>query len=221
MSLSRPVILLLACFGTPVAAGGYADSLSGASIEFESVDFEVEVGGAPATFEMERVGVTLVERQHERLALGLRGGYLSLSSNDDPALAGVDPEGGFLGVTVVGTLWQHGSLRLLAQGDYLYAHSRKDSPAQKTTLKWTEGSLRAALSWRLGPVELVGGVHRSMLRGDEVLSGGLVVTRDFELASESGSFLGLDLAVEETGRIGVRLESGAREGIALVFARDY
>jgi hypothetical protein len=215
-----PLLALALLAASPLMAGTYADSISGASIEWEQVEFGVDYTGVPATLEMTRFTFSLMDLMHERFALGLRGGYLELTSADDPVLAGIDPHGGYLGVTAAGTLWQAGRFRVIAQGEFGYNYTWREDATDKTALRWTEGSLRLAGSFRAGPVELNAGAYSLTLRGRET-SSSLALTRDFEAQDSSGMFGGVDLLLDDQGRIGVRLESGAREGFALVFARDF
>jgi hypothetical protein len=216
--------LAIACAvsAAPVAAGGYADTVSGASIEWEDVEFGVDYGGTPATLEMTRVGATLIESYHRYLSLGLRGGYVQVTSVDDPDLAGLDPHGGFLGINGALALWQGSRLSLIVQADYAYVYASTGDPAtQKAALRWTEGGARLMAGFRIGPFQLVAGSYTLEIDGEKVLSGATSLTDGFEAAKGSGSFGGVDFLVETDGRVGVRVERGAREGLAFVFARDF
>ena len=213
----RLALALMLLLAGPAPAAGPLDA--GVALGWQELDLQAD--GAPLETELSRAGITLWEPLHPRLWLGLEGGLLLASQSDSQIASGLDLEGQYLALA--------GRLRLL-QGEawfmdlglrYDYHRLQDEFEGQELRLRWHQ--LRGELGGgvQLGELRLGGGAYLLALDGDEVARGPLTRTRELGLGSEAGGFARVDYWVDDTGRVGLRLDGGVEQGLRLEFSRQF
>ncbi|HWP94716.1 MAG TPA: hypothetical protein VNL72_03170 [Gammaproteobacteria bacterium] len=225
MTPSQPrFVLLVPVFlaTLPAVAAPYGQDVASASLDYQRHAITWTVDGTLYENRVTAAGLTLHERYADWLVLGLALGYTRVTSDEDPALAGEDVTGGYLGVQADFRLFETKYLDLVGGVRYAYTDvSERTQGGNEIALRWTEGEGRLGAVLKYGPVRLAAGVYRLAIDGDQTENGGVTATRAIADVETEGSYAGLDFYVDRSGYIGVYGENGAREGLRLVFAREF
>lgn len=167
-----------------------------------------------------RIFVSFHEATYSWFHPGIKLGYISLTQSGNPATTGRDLAGEMLGF----------SARFTAPAmvfnpqldvDYSYHQSENNDEIQNITLQWFELSVKAGFFIKLGPVHLGMGGFYHTIEGDELARGAITRSDRFSEDESAGGFADLKLFVDRTGSLSVHIESGGRESVNLIFAREY
>lgn len=205
------------------AAPAHADPQTGleAGLILRHSELEWETQGRSIDAEVSRLGLALWEGAGPWLRLGLSGGPLRASQDDNPATAGMELSGQYLALSADIPLLSTRLLALTLGGSLSYNRAEGDRDSQDVKLTWYEGRGELAATLKLSSLYLSGGAFGLIIDGDETASGPLTYTRDFEAAESAGGFLAADYWVDPTGRVGIRGEFGASQGFELQFTRRF
>jgi hypothetical protein len=217
VSTGRLAALSLLLWGS--LAGAQPGLEAGIALRHSELDL-LSAGNIIPT-DVTRAGVALWESPRPWLRLGLEGGVLRLSQQDNPATQGMELTGQYAALSGSGHLSVSDTLDLSLRLSYGYQRAEGAPNLQQTRLSWHDGQAELAATLKLFPLYLSGGGFAYFIDGDETASGSLTYTREFEAAENSGAFLALDYWVDAGGRVSVRGELGGREGIEIQFARRF
>lgn len=214
--VSFSIALLLFTLGLPLQAEQLHFALYGQRDEMTlragAVDVDTRVG---------RLGVTFTGIYNPHLEASLDLGHAELTQSDNPATQGMSLYGQYGGVALRGWPLRSTFLEVWLGVDYTVLSVSGNNNGQETKVEWDDGGVAAGLVLHVGHVDLLAGVRQASLTGDEIASGTLHYTRSLSLEDEMSYWGGLDLYVDRTGTIGLRVSGGARPGIALRFARAF
>lgn len=179
-------------------------------------------GGSPVATTLERIGLTWDERVVPNVEIGMFGGYLFLTQSDNPALAGLEPNGYFGGVALRAVLFQTSSLQFFFQGQYSYERVTASDTQRNVTLRWDAPAARVGASFRPADrLRLYGGGSWGKFEGQENVTGTVPHTTSFDSARHTGAFVGIDFALEDDGYVGIEARSGMTRGAEIYFKKRY
>ena len=208
----------LLCAALPAQAELVSGVEVGLNVQHQEIELDAE--GVAIDTDITRLGIAIWESAGP-VMLGLEGGPLRVTQNDNPATAGMDLTGQYIAVSAGGLLYTSERLDLGLSGSLGYNRADDDRDGQDTRLRWYEGRAELKTTVKLFPVYLSGGGYAIYLDGKETASGPFSYTRDFESDGNAGGFLALDYWTDATGRISLRADAGARNGFELQFARRF
>lgn len=205
--------LLLLLSSAPVLA---FDEGVEAGLTIDRTHIDLDTGA-----ELRITGATLflTEELRPGFKLGLHGGPLLLSQNGNAETAGLEPTGFRIGVSAHGELFRQHRLGLAGTLSYSYLRAEDSDDDRDLTISLHQARAELAGLLRLRSAQLQLGAYALHLDGDETLSGTLDRSRTLAAARDAGGFAQVDLWVDPTGRVSLRLDGGARQAVALSFAR--
>lgn len=178
-------------------------------------------GGASIGTTVEFIEVNWYERFAEGLEIGLHAGKAFVTQTDRGATAGLEPDGyqaGFgIRATFLPTFWAQPFIN----ATYIYRRVTHDDTNQSVTLTWSEPTVTFGVASEWKRLRLYGGGIWSAVDGRERTTGITPSTNDFDAAARVGGFLGVELAVEQDGRVGVEVFSGTTRGVEISFKKRY
>ena len=168
-----------------------------------------------------KVGLIVYEPSYSSFQPGLQVGAVEINQNNNPVTAGINPNGNYLGILFRSLLYDGHPLGLQLEGSYAYYAADKVMNNQEINLKWHEliFNIQATLSYDNFYIALGG--YSQLLDGDETAFGTITQTRQFNENEKSGMHFELQYWVDATGKIGILVDSGGRQGIGLVFTREF
>lgn len=226
----RYLICWIAALAMPTCA--IAAGLPPVAGDEKSLDFALQFAktktvvasthGVSADTTIQWIGITWYERFTPRFELGLYGGHAFLTQTGNPATAGLEPNGYYAGIGVRGVLWEPSALQLYAHATYTYQRVEHSADGQSLALTWDEPRVQFGIAFApIGGLRVYGGAMWGAVDGQERVTGSSARTTDFERHDRTGGFLGLDLAVERDGYIGIEARSGIEHGGEIYFKKRY
>jgi hypothetical protein len=181
--------------------------------QYPAADDEAHVG---------RYGVQFSTPVAEDLGVDLHGGYATLDVDSDPVASLQDYTGRYLGL---GTRYESSNgdyLNFSVEGRYTWYDVTGSSFVEQSEIVWYEGWLAAGPVLRYGPWRLAGGGYYQNVQGNETDTGPPTSQyRTFSSDRQLGGYLGFAFYLDRTGSIGVYATAGARQGINVVFKREF
>jgi len=169
-----------------------------------------------------RYGLGYYEPVGNDFDLNLHGGYLTLDVDNDPVASLQDYTGRYLGIGARYESTEADYLNFSLQADYTWHDVTGSSDVQQSEIVWYEALVTAGPELRYGPWRLSGGAFYQDIQGNETDNGPPVSQyRTFSAGSQAGGYLGFAFYVDQTGSIGVYATAGARQGINVVFKREF
>ena len=219
------LIVALTLAATSPALGAERGSELLPIIDFElfiqHYDTDLDHNGETFDTTIDKVGIRFFEQTGRYVQGGLTLGWLQLSQDDNPTMQGVSPWGGFLGVALRSDPVDSHRTRVRAQAEYAYHVLDDDSETQDTELEWHQATLELAGTLKFSQLHLTLGGRSRWIDGEETASGTITQNRSLKQDTEASGYIGLDLIVQETSRLGIYGETGAREGFTLSFGRRF
>lgn len=206
-------LLLLAAGQAPAFDQGVEAALS---LSREHVDLD-----AGTETRLSRISLSLSEQVRPFLALGLHGGPLLLTQSGNPATAGMELAGYHAGVSARAELFRQSPVGLAAGLSYSYQRAEGDDDDREVAVSLHEARGELAALLRLQSVQLQLGVYALQLEGDEIVAGTIASSTRLDADATAGGFLQADFLVDPTGRVGLRLDGGAKQAATLTFARRF
>ena len=152
---------------------------------------------------------------------GLHGGYATLSVDGEPQPLALSFDGRYLGLD----LRYEGT-----EGDYLnfsadFAYTWHDVNGSNFTappseISWYESWLAAGPVLRWQGLRLYLGAYYQYLQGSETDSQP-ARELDFHSRRGAGGYLGLSVYLDQANSLGLYVTAGARQGVSLVFRREF
>ncbi|MBL4762502.1 MAG: hypothetical protein JKY93_07380 [Gammaproteobacteria bacterium] len=169
-----------------------------------------------------RYGVSLFEPLNEYVSIGIMAGALDLQQTSNPTSSAFNPSGHFLGFLYATQLPFSAGFSFDIVGEYsLYALDATHSNTEKLDIDWTYASVGIGLGFHNPYLRIKIMASQSILDGDETRRGSIHQNRSFELAKDNGYKLEAAYFTDQTGEIGLHLESGANNTLGLDFTRYY
>ncbi|MFN2348132.1 MAG: outer membrane beta-barrel protein [Thioalkalivibrio sp.] len=186
----------------------------------EVSDWRLE-GDSKVESRMNRLGLRVRDRVGDNLWIGIHGGYLELTQSGNPVTQGMDLGGWYLGSSARWRFVEVGPASLSLLGQYTYNEADDTLGDQTTRYTWHEYGAGLESGFTMDALRIRLGVDYTGVDGDEKSSG--PVQRTLSLAEEESvtARAALDLLVDATGRITIQVETGARRGAGIWFARQF
>jgi hypothetical protein len=154
------------------------------------------------------------------VSAGLRGGYATLSVDDEPQPTALSFDGRYLGLDLRYEGTQGDYFNLFGDFSYTWHQVTGDSFSQPSSqLTWYESWLAFGPEWRYRNLRLSVGAYYQYLQGTEQDS---EPSRelDFHSARGAGGYLSFSAYLDPANSLGLYFTAGARRGVKLVFRRD-
>ncbi len=152
----------------------------------------------------------------------MHGGYLTLDVDDDPVASLQDYTGRYLGL---GARYESSTgdyLNFSAEASFTWHDVTGSSFVDQSEIVWYETWVAAGPVLRYGPWRFCGGAYFQNIDGNETDDGPPVSqVRNFSAGHQASGYLGLAFYMDRTGSIGIYATAGARQGINVVFRREF
>lgn len=223
--LLLPALCMASWAGSAFAYDTYDEPFSpGSSTLLElgryQTDFDYPTGEHEA--HVGRYGIGYNEAVADDFVLNLHGGYLTLDVDDDSVASLQGFTGRYLGLSARYESSTGDYLNFSAEGSYTWHDVTGPSFVEQSEIVWYETWAAAGPVLRYGPWRFSGGVYYQDIEGNETDSGPPVSQeRNFSAGKQAGGYLGFAFYIDQTGSIGVYATAGARQGINVVFKREF
>jgi len=204
-----------------LAEGAFAERPGGAEVHFASITTEVEVGGVTHELDSQRVALDFAEAANDWLYVGVAVGLAFEQLSTVALVDDADPSGYTGGVFVGARFFELGPFALEAEARHQRVYAEGSGTAQDATLRYGETSARLTALFRWRKLELAAGGHTLRVDGEAEATGALAGAVEFTEVERSGVHGALRLAIDGGYALGVRVESGARDGFALTFSTRF
>lgn len=217
--------LLLAACGWAGAAAAYDDSpfMAGGSTALElghySTAFSYPNGDHQA--HVDRYGLSFAEPVGDDFRFMLVGGYLALSVDGDPIASAQDYSGRYLGLMGRYESTEGDYLNFSAAAGYTWHDVDGANSFAPSEIQWYETWVEAGPVLSAGPWRFAAGGYFQSFDGSETDGGAANQFRRFTAGSPAGAYAGIVYYLDRTGSVGLYAMSGARQGVTLVFRREF
>ncbi len=218
----------IAITGLLIQGTGYAVDLASvespgteAALLIQRLETDLKLDQSISQTRINRVGLIILEPANSAVQAGLQIGALEIHQSDNSITAGLDLTGNYIGIMFRTNLYRsnHSAIRL--DGGYTYNEADKHTNDQQIKYDWHEFLLRALFEWKFGDFNMSLGRYTQIINGDETAFGVVTRTREIEQVDKAGTRLEVDYRVDVTGKIGIQLDNGSRDAVALIFAREF
>lgn len=222
----RPLFLTPWILGAALCAGAAQaddDSFQGSSTLLELGHYRMRFTypDGPHEGHVGRFGIGYSEPMSDEVSLFLHGGYATLDVDNDPVATGQDYTGRYLGVGVRYETESGDYLNLYGETSYTWAGVDGAVPDQQSHINWYESYLAFGPVLRLDGWRVYAGAYGQRVDGDETDTGAVNQQRNLGVDRGAGAYLGIVWYVDRSGSVGIYATSGARQGIRLVFRREF
>lgn len=193
--------------GATVTAGGY------------HTDFAYPDGSHEA--DVSRYGISVSQAASPWVDLGLEGGLLILSVNNATLAPATDNGGRYLGLFADWHTDLGNYLGLEGRVSYSWNDDDFQAPNQQAQVTWYQSYVSLGPSLRVQNWRFSAGGYWQRYNGSETDNGGVTGKQDFSAARRGGVYAGFAYYVDRTGSIGLYASRGGRNGVQLVFRREY
>ena len=196
------------------------------SMQFGREDFDVdyEDGDDNSSIENGFLTVTLLEALTSQLQGGIKLGYVGADQEQRVASAGINLKGYTLGVLLRGHLpVLTESLNLEYGLEYGFNDMDGSTEDKNAELEWHALTGKLGLGVNLNLLRLHGGALYTQIDGKERVSGDSVedATNDFSESNSEGVYFGIGYQLDDSGFIGLDLESGSVNRLIFNFQRSF
>jgi hypothetical protein len=225
--MQKILVVVLAVLAMPALQSAQADDNDiyapgmSAAVDLGSyrTDFAYSDGSHRA--DISRYGISYVQPVAPDVGFGLRGGYMTAGVNNATLNPLGDGYGPFLGLFVtwqpmLGNYWSLDSQLAYTWHDMSYSGAN-----QQADVTWYTGYASAGPVLHLGRWRIAAGGYWQNISGHETDSGTLSGRQDFSAARSTGTYFGFAYYLDQGGSVGVYAFSGARQGVRLVFKREF
>ena len=180
----------------------------------------LEYGGIDHTAHVGRYGVGFLQPVGPEVDFSLQGGYLTLDVDGEPLPQPLDFTGRYLGLGLRYESTEGDYLNWAAETSYTWHGVDASGVNTQANITWYESWVAAGpvLRWQRWRLSLGGYWQRFDGTEDD---GGLAAQLDFNAGRSVGAYLGIAYYMDQTGSIGIYATSGARQGVKLVFKREF
>ncbi|MGE5624507.1 MAG: hypothetical protein ACM3ZT_03050 [Bacillota bacterium] len=168
-----------------------------------------------------RYGVAFFQPIADDFDFSLQGGYLTLDVDGEPPTTPLDFTGRYLGLGARYESTQGNYLNFSAEATYTWHDVDASGVNTQSNVTFYEGwsAFGPVLRWQRWRFSFGG--YLQTITGTETDGSGLNSRRDFSAGRSGGAYAGFAFYLDETGSIGVYATSGARQGLKLVFKREF
>jgi hypothetical protein len=192
-----------------------------ASLLIQRYETKLNVDNSIIESRYNKVGVIIYEPSYKSFQPGLQLGALEINQSNNPVTAGISPTGNYIGVLFRSQFYSGGSLGLQLDGSYAYYSADKAKSDQEVNLNWHELIFYLSALSTYDDFYITFGAYSQLIDGDETAFGSITQTRQFNEDKRSGIHFEFHYWVDATGKIGIIADSGGRQGIGLVFTREF
>ncbi|MGH8362795.1 MAG: hypothetical protein ACRESQ_05540 [Gammaproteobacteria bacterium] len=198
----------------------YAPGMS-AALDLGSyhTDFAYSNGSHRAA--ISRYGLSFVQPVAPEAGFGLQGGYMTAGIDNATLNPLGDGYGPFLGLFFT---WQRefdNYWSVDVRAGYTWHDMSYSGTNQQADATWYTGYASLGPALRLGRWRFSAGGYWQNISGHETDSGTLNGVQDFSAARASGAYFGFAYYLDQTGSVGMYVTGGARQGVSLVFKREF
>jgi len=167
-----------------------------------------------------RYGLGYYEPVAEDFDFFLQGGYLTLDVDGEPAAMPLDFTGRYLGLGARYESTEGDYLNFSAEASYTWHDVDGSGVGSQSNLTWYEGwgAIGPELRWQRWRLSL--GAYLQTITGTETDSS-VNVLRDFTAGRHGGAYAGFAFYLDPTGSVGIYATSGARQGVKIIFKREF
>jgi hypothetical protein len=185
-------------------------------------DMVIENPATSLDVRMDRLGLSLSEKVHTRLSLGLLGGIAAADITGQSVTNGMQPTGGYVGVNLVGSAFGGQHWHIGYEMSLLYQSLDDEMSGQLVELDWLESGAAVKVNFSVSDrVSLYAGPHYRNLEVDQRVRGVVSSTSSFSEQDSMEAVLGTALEVDPGGFIDLAVHRGASDGFMLAFSRKY
>ncbi|HSC46542.1 MAG TPA: hypothetical protein VLG68_00485 [Gammaproteobacteria bacterium] len=170
---------------------------------------------------MGRYGIGYYEPVSDVVTLFLQGGYATLDVDNDPVASGQSYAGRYLGVGAHWETYENDRLNLAAEMSYTWHGVSGAMLNQRSDLSWYETYSAIGPVLRFDRWRFYAGGYYQRLEGEETDQGSVNQHRNLGVDRGGGGYLGIVWYMDQTGSVGIYATSGTRQGVRLVFKRDF
>jgi len=227
MMQRKPWILLGLLFATCVAASGThaddSDTFAGMSSSVDlgqyHTDFAYPDGNHQA--DISRYGITFVQPIAPDIGFGLQGGYMTAGVNNSTLYPLGDGYGPFLGLFFASRIPLDDYVSLDFHAGYTWHDMSYRGQNQQADITWYSSFVSMGPVLRLWRWRVSAGGYYQHFDGTENDTGNVSGRQDFSAAHSTGAYFGFAYYLDRTGSMGIYATSGARQGVQLVFKREF
>ncbi len=192
------------------------------SLRFARAKMPLDYDGRAYDTNSRWIGLSLREKAGRYVTLGMYGGYAYVTQTGNPVTAGIELDGFHAGFSLHGVLFENRRATLFYAFDYTYQKVDHKNDTQTVVIDWSQPQALFGAIIPLAPnFRFYGGGSYGRIDGEERASGTINRTTDIGRAARGGGFLGLDLATDPDGYVGVELRHGVTRGGEIYFKRRY
>ncbi len=188
-----------------------------AAITYEDVHFPLDVGGVTYGTHLSEINLDFRDHLGRYVLVGLHGGYIGVTQDDNPALSGLNVSGYDVGVTATGTVPLTSDLGVTLSGGDTYHDASSSVPGGHNRLHWYDAGARLGLWLSYGHLRLSGGGYVRHLEGNELLASPHAETLAVDGETLAGPYGGISYVTSEGGRIALFVDGGRWHGATLSF----
>jgi len=171
---------------------------------------------------VKQMGISSFNSSDPTLQPGILVGYAWIDIAKQSPIAGMSPEGFYVGPALRSTLLSGRRLSLSVTAAYLYQRVRDSTPDQAVTLEWYQPQLDLDAAWHMTRrVKLLLGGRYGRVDADEKLSGNINQSINLKKSSKLGSRAGLELDLGSDGQAAIISHHAIGDGVELYFRRQF
>ncbi len=189
----------------------------GAAISYENVHFPLDVGGTSYQTHISEINLDLRDHLGRYVLVGLHGGYLGVTQDANPALAGLDVSGYDAGVTATGVLPLTSYLGVTLSAADTYHNASASVPQGHERLHWYDAGGRLGLWLAYRHLRVSAGGYVRHLEGSEYVAPPSAETLNIAGRTLAGPYGAISYVTNEGGRIVLFVEGGRWHGLKLSF----
>jgi len=192
-----------------------------ATLLIQRYETDLNINSSIIESRFNKVGLIIYEPSYSSFQPALQFGALEISQNNNPATTGINLTGNYLGILFRSLLYGGSTLGIRLGGSYAYYAADKVKNNQEINLDWHEliFNIQALLVYE--DFSIAFGGYSQLIDGDETAFGSVTQTRQFSENKKAGMDFEIEYWVDATGKIGIHVDSGARQGVGLVFTREF
>lgn len=192
-----------------------------ATLLIQRYETDFDVDNSKIESRISRIGLILYEPSYPSFQPGLHAGAFNINQSDNPVTAGISLTGNYLGVLFNTHLYKQRNLGILLGGSYTYFDADRAGDDQEVSLQWHEYMANLQVRYAHGNLYYAIGGYTHLINGDEVAFGTITQTRELKVNERTGAHFELEHRVDATGKVGIHIDNGARQGVGLVFSRGF
>lgn len=167
-----------------------------------------------------RYGVAFSQGMAQDMSMGLHGGYLTLDVDGEPKPLPVSFSGRYLGVSVDYEGSENDHANLSGELAYTWHEAQNDSFPSNSQITWYQTWIAFGPVLRYDRWRLTLGAYYQNLTGNET-DDSPQQQLDLHAPRHLGGYLGIDFYFDRDNAVGLHGTGGARQGIQLVFRKDF